>query len=77
MADTNTLKDGDRISHEIKGLGTVRMESRDIADLNAATPPEPGTVPVVWDDDRFPVENVPRAELEKVPDASAAISTGV
>ena len=77
MTDRETLKDGDRVSHEIKGLGTVKLETRDVVVSETAAPETPDTVHVVWDDDRFPVGNVPRTELEKVPDAAAAISTGV
>ncbi len=77
MTDTEILKDGDRVSHETKGLGTVKLNTDDVVVSETAAPETPGTVHVVWDDDRFPVGNVPRSELEKVPDASAAISTGV
>ncbi len=77
MTDTDILKDGDRVSHEIKGLGTVRLEATNVVVSETAAPETPDTVHVVWDDDRFPVGNVPRTELEKVPDAAAAISTGV
>ena len=77
MTDTENLKDGDRVSHEIKGLGTVKLETTGVVVSESAAPETPDTVHVIWDDDRFPVGNVPRAELEKVPDASAAISTGI
>ena len=76
MTDTDALKDGDRVSHEVKGLGTVKLETHDIVISETAAPETADTVHVVWDDDRFPVGNVPSAELEKVPDAAAAISTG-
>ena len=76
MNDTEVLKDGDRVSHEIKGLGTVRLETADVVISETAAPETSDTVHVIWDDDRFPVGNVPRAELEKLPDAAAAISTG-
>ena len=76
MTDSDVLKDGDRVSHEVKGLGTVKLETQDIVISETAAPDTADTVHVVWDDDRFPVGNVPRAELEKVPDAAAAISTG-
>ncbi len=77
MTETEILKEGDRVSHEIKGLGTVRLETTDVVVSETAAPETPDTVHVVWDDDRFPVGNVPRSELEKVPDGSAAISTGI
>jgi len=31
---------------------------------------------VAWDDDRFPVGKVPASELEPLPPAAAAISSG-
>ncbi len=77
MTDTEILKDGDRVSHEIKGLGTVRLETGDVVISETAAPETTNTVHVVWDDDRFPVGNTPRSELEKLPDASAAMSTGI
>lgn len=77
MSDSETLKHDDRIQHADKGLGTiVAAPDQDIEvpnNLNHG----PDTVMVKWDDDRFPVEAVARAELEKVPDAAAAISTGM
>ena len=74
------LKDGDRVSHAEKGLGTVNINPQDddiVVSEKEIRKDAPDTVYVVWDDDRFPVGNVPRGELEKVPDAAAAISTGV
>ncbi|MDV6329338.1 hypothetical protein [Asticcacaulis sp. 201] len=75
---SDAFKDGDRVSHEKKGLGTVHASpaASDVVVSENAPAKTPDTVYVVWDDDRFPVGNVPRAELEKVPDAAAAISTG-
>ncbi|ESQ89638.1 hypothetical protein ABAC460_12270 [Asticcacaulis sp. AC460] len=79
MAEVETLRDGDRISHKIKGLGTVtthpETEDKIVPDKEVAKA-HAGTVYVTWDDDRFPVAAVPRGELEKVPEAAAAISTG-
>jgi hypothetical protein len=76
----DSLKDGDRVSHAEKGLGTVSLipETEDMVVLRKeARKDGPGMVYVVWDDARFPVGNVPQAELEKLPDAAVAISTGV
>ncbi|MBW8880522.1 MAG: hypothetical protein JF615_03590 [Asticcacaulis sp.] len=78
-AMSETFKDGDRVSHAVKGLGTVTanpagkdmiVHEREINKMNA------DSVFVTWDDDRFPVAAVPRKDLEKVPEAAAAISTG-
>jgi hypothetical protein len=77
---TEHLKDGDRVSHAEKGLGTVNIhpQADDIVVSEKEVRKDTAqTVYVVWDDDRFPVGNVPRGELEKVPDAAAAISTGL
>ena len=74
------LKDGDRVSHAEKGLGTVSLipETEDMVVLRKeARKDGPGMVYVAWDDERFPVGNVPEEELEKLPDAAIAISTGV
>ncbi len=76
----STLKDGDRVSHAEKGLGTVSLvpEVEDMVVSDAeARKDGPGMVYVAWDDERFPVGNTPRSELEKLPDAAIAISTGV
>lgn len=74
-----TFADDDRVSHAVKGLGTVKHDP-DAKDL-VVSPKEqaksgPDIVYVVWDDDRFPVGKVPAAELEKLPPRAAAISTG-
>ncbi|MDC7683589.1 hypothetical protein PQU92_09895 [Asticcacaulis sp. BYS171W] len=77
---TDMFNDEDRVEHAEKGLGTVK---HDPDDTELVVPPKeerktgPDMVYVVWDDDRFPVGKVPVDELEKVPDATAAISTGV
>lgn len=76
----DALKDGDRVSHAEKGLGTVSLipETDDmVVSDKEASKDGPGMVYVAWDDERFPVGNTPRSELEKLPDASIAISTGV
>ncbi len=77
MTKTEILKDGDRVSHQTKGLGTVRLETTDVVVSESGALETHNTVHVTWDDDRYPVGNVPRSELEKVPDGSAAISTGI
>jgi hypothetical protein len=74
------LKDGDRVSHAEKGLGTVSLipETDDmVVSDKEASKDGPGMIYVVWDDARFPVGNTPQSELEKLPDAAIAISTGV
>ena len=74
------LKGGDRVSHVEKGLGTVSLipETEDmvVSEIEARKD-GPGMIYVAWDDERFPVGNTLRSELEKLPDASIAISTGV
>ncbi|EGF90534.1 hypothetical protein ABI_35570 [Asticcacaulis biprosthecium C19] len=79
MVQTESLRDGDRVSHKVKGLGTVTIHPEDedkIVPETEVAKANAGTVYVTWDDDRFPVAAVPRDELEKVPEAAAAISTG-
>ncbi|WKL56736.1 hypothetical protein Q1W73_13810 [Asticcacaulis sp. ZE23SCel15] len=70
----------DRVSHKIKGLGTVTTVP-DKEDLvvreSTIANGDPDVALVVWDDARYSVTAVPAVELEKVPDASAAISSGV
>lgn len=78
--NTAPFNDGDRVSHEVKGLGTVARdpESEDlVVSLREEAKAGDNLVYVVWDDDRFPVGKVPAGELEKVPPGSEAISTGV
>ena len=74
------LNDGDRVSHETKGLGTVRADPA-AEDLVVPAKEDAKTgadmVYVVWDDDRFPVGKVSAEDIEAVPPASEAISTGV
>ncbi len=71
----------DRVSHEIKGLGTVSCDPAH-DDVVADDAPvelieaDVRLVYVIWDDDRFPVEKVPVSELDKLSDADAAISSG-
>ena len=72
--------DDDRISHALKGLGTIKTnpqaEDMVVSDTEMRKD-APDTVYVVWDDARFEIGNVPVGELEHVPEASAAISSGV
>ncbi len=80
MTEDHRFNDGDRISHPVKGLGTVNKDPG--KDDLVVTPTRAGeaaadSVYVVWDDDRFPVGKVPASEIELVPPAAAAISTGV
>ncbi|MDC7695821.1 hypothetical protein PQU94_16205 [Asticcacaulis sp. DXS10W] len=76
----HSFEDGERVEHAEKGLGTV---SHDPADDNLIVPHGEARkvgddmVHVVWDDDRFPVGKVAASELQKVPEATAAISTGM
>lgn len=74
------FNDGDRVSHEVKGLGTVRTEpaAEDLV-VPAKEQAKSGDdlVYIVWDDDRFPVGKVPASEIEAVPPGAEAISTGV
>jgi hypothetical protein len=79
MNETETLQHDDRIQHAEKGLGTiVTAPEREDVDVQVEGSTDIGahSVFVKWDDDRLPVEAVPRSQLEKVPDAAAAISTG-
>ena len=74
-----TFRDGDRVSHTIKGLGTVTTDPAGhdmIVNERETSKANADTVFVTWDDDRFPVAAVSRRDLEKVPEAAAAISTG-
>lgn len=77
---SHSFEDGARVEHAEKGLGTVNHHP---ADDNLIVPPgearKSGSdmVHVVWDDDRFSVGKVAASELQKVPNATAAISTGM
>jgi len=76
---TGTFKDGDRVEHAEKGLGTITTQQTDehfTVDPRVADMPADDTVVVRWDDDRFPVGPVPKAELDPVRDLTAAISSG-
>ena len=71
--------ENDRVSHAVKGLGTVKRdpEAEDlVVPAHEAAKAGPDLVYVIWDDDRFPVGRVPAAELDHVPANAAAISTG-
>jgi hypothetical protein len=76
---TAAFNDGDRVEHAEKGLGTVikrQTGEHFTVDPRVADMSADGTVVVRWDDDRFPVGPVPRAELDPVRDIAAAISSG-
>ncbi len=78
--NSRTYKDGDRVTHKVQGLGTVRTEPA-AADLVLSRTEEAKTgsdmIYVVWDDDRYPVGKVPADEIEPLPPGAEAISTGV
>ena len=74
------FNDGDRISHQVKGLGTVRHDPHEeglVVSQREEAKAGDNLVYIVWDDDRFPVGKIPASELEVVPPGSEAISTGV
>jgi hypothetical protein len=78
--DQPRLKDGDRVSHKEKGLGTISTDPKGDDLVVAPTPavkPTTDTVYVVWDDERFRVGRIDRGELELLPPAAAAVSSGV
>ena len=80
MADKPSFNDGDRITHKVKGLGTVRTapaEKNLVVSHAEAAKTGDDMVYVVWDDDRFPVGKVSAVEIDAVPPAAEAISTGV
>ncbi len=75
----DTLKEGDRVAHQVKGTGTVsRNPDADglVVPAKEESKSGPDMVYVVWDDDRFPVGKVPAPELELLPAGAAAISPG-
>lgn len=77
---TAPFNDGDRVTHQIKGLGTVRHDPAEndlVVSLREEAKAGDNLVFVVWDDDRLPVGKVPAGELDVVPPGSAAISSGV
>jgi hypothetical protein len=74
------FKDGDRVSHKEKGLGTISTDPKGddlVVTPTPAAKPIANTVYVVWDDERFRVGRVDRSELELLPPAAAAVSSGV
>lgn len=80
MTNSMLYQNEDRVSHRIKGLGTVTtMPDQDdlIVCESSFLNGDTDVALVVWDDARYSVTAVPVAELEKVPDASATISSGV
>lgn len=77
---THSFKEGERVEHSEKGLGTVSHNPADenlIVLTGEARKSGSDMVHVVWDDDRLAVGKVAASELQKVPDATAAISTGM
>ncbi len=76
----NAFSNHDRVSHERKGLGTVRCDPArdDLVPDEDITVLEDGVhfVFISWDDDRLPVEKVQVLELEILNPASSAISSG-
>ncbi len=79
METFDTFKEGDRVSHQDKGTGTVsRDPEKDglVVAPNEEARTVPDSVYVVWDDDRFPVGKVPSSELDLLPATAAAISPG-
>ncbi len=74
------FRNHDRVSHEQKGLGSVRCDpaSEDLIvdDQVEIVEGDVRMVYVVWDDDRLPVEKVAVAELELLSPADVAISSG-
>lgn len=77
---TEEFKDGARVSHSTKGLGSVAKEPAQdglVVSAKEETKTGPDMVYVVWDDDRFPVGKVSVDELELLPPAAAAMSSGV
>jgi hypothetical protein len=78
--DTRIFDDGDRVTHSVRGLGTICIspDARGLVVLSdKAAEAEPGHVFVVWDDERFPVEAMAERALERLPVGAMAISSGV
>ncbi len=77
---SGSFSNGDRVSHDIKGLGTVHCDpaADDLIVEETVEIIEAGIrmVYVAWDDDRLPVEKVAVAELDKLAAADTAISSG-
>jgi len=79
MSTSQTFADGDRVSHAVKGTGTVRADPAEdglVVPHREEARTGPDLVYVVWDDDRFPVGKTPAGELERLAPAAAAISPG-
>jgi hypothetical protein len=79
MSTSGTFADGDRVSHAVKGTGTVKTEPAEddlVVPRREEAKSGPDLVYVVWDDDRFPVGKVDAAELERLAPGAAAISPG-
>ena len=74
------FEDGVRVSHTAKGLGTIARDPQDdglVVSRREESRTGRDMVYVVWDDDRLPVGKVPADELELVPPAAEAITSGV
>lgn len=78
--DIPTLTDGDRVTHSVRGLGTICIspDTRGLVVLNPhASDEDPGRVYVIWDDERFPVESIEAATIEPLPVCALAMSSGI
>ena len=74
-----TFSDAERVSHEVWGLGKVCLDPVAeglIVSAAIVSDPDKPMVYVIWDDDRYPILRVDVDELDVVPGASSAISTG-
>ena len=74
------FEDGVRVIHAKKGLGTIARDPQDdglVVSGREEAKTGADMVYVVWDDDRFPVGKVQAGELELVPPAAEAITSGV
>lgn len=79
MSTSEAFADGDRVSHAVKGTGTVRVDPAEdglVVPRREAAKSGPDMIYVVWDDDRFPVGKTDARELERLAPAAAAISPG-
>ena len=78
-AQTN-FNDGVRVTHTQKGLGTIARDPQDdglVVSGREEAKTGPNMVYVIWEDDRFPVGKVPADDLELVPPAAEAITSGI
>ncbi len=77
--NASVFTNGDRVSHKMKGLGTVKDEPQNdglIVPGHEEAKSGDDLVYVVWDDDRLPVGKVASSELEPLSAGVGAISTG-